>query len=78
MKMFPVKSSTIASVAHEPRTGLMEVAFKSGQTYRYGRVPEELFKEMVMSDSIGSFFHKRIKNNSAHPVTKVEDSGSVG
>lgn len=51
----------------------MEVRFKSGGTYQYGRVSEEAFRNLLMADSIGSHFHKNIRGNDAHPVSKVEE-----
>lgn len=71
MKHFPVKSDHVASVAHESRTGLMEVKFHRGGKYQYGNVSEELFKKMVMADSIGGFFTKNIKGRDWHPVRKM-------
>lgn len=73
MKMFPVQSSQIHSCGHEPRTGMLHLKFKSGGTYAYGRVDETKFKAMLDSDSIGSWFHKNLRNNAAHPCSKVEE-----
>lgn len=76
MKMFPVRSSQISEVGHEARTGLMQVKFHSGQTYQYSRIPEETFKAMLMSDSVGSYFSRHIKGNENHPVHKIENQST--
>lgn len=74
MKHFNVQSSQISSVAHEPRTGMMQIKFNHGGLYEYGRVSDEQFRAMVMADSIGSHFSKHFKNNKNHPCNKVDSS----
>jgi len=76
MKHFPVRSELISSVAHEPRTGLLQVRFKQGGAYQYGRVPEETFKAMLDADSLGSFFHQHIRGNGNFPVVKMPDQST--
>jgi len=55
MKMQPVTSSHILAVGFED--GTMHVQFKNG-TYRYDNVPEQFHKDLMASESKGSFLSR--------------------
>jgi hypothetical protein len=59
MDHIPVESSNIASIGYEPE--VLEVTFKSGDTFRYPGVPEELAGAFMNSDSKGQFFARFIR-----------------
>ena len=60
MKRTAVKSSNLVSVGYENKT--LEIEFKGGGVYTYENVPEEVYKGLISATSIGSYFHKNIKN----------------
>lgn len=59
MEWQDVKSSNIAKVRHV-HAG-MEVQFSNGAVYRYKDVPEEVFDELLKTESVGKFFFAKIK-----------------
>lgn len=70
MTLHPTKnSSQIAAMGHEG--DILEVQFHSGGHYRYENVDDDLYLRMRAAPSIGKFFGEHIKNNKAHPFTKL-------
>lgn len=67
--MSPVTSSNIASVGHDGEH--LYVSFKSGGTHRFDDVPSDTFDAMCGAESVGKFFHARIKGK--HTSSKLED-----
>lgn len=59
MKKQEVESSVIRAVGH---TRVLEIEFESGRVYQYFDVPEDLYNEMLTSDSKGRFFNQNIRN----------------
>ncbi len=58
-----VESSMIRSMGYESATGTVEVEFvPSGQVWQYYDVPETTYNEVRFASSIGSAFHKLIRN----------------
>jgi len=60
MEMQSVKSSTILAIGWENNT--LRITFNN-RTYSYSNVPKNVFDEMVLSESVGKYFHAHIKNN---------------
>ncbi len=56
-----VESSNIDSIGFEDNT--LEVKFKSGATYEYLGVPEEVYVEMMNAESKGRYLAQNIKGN---------------
>lgn len=66
----PVRSSSIASLAHDPETNTLEVRFASGATYRYADVDTATYERLRDAESVGKHFQEHIrKGGYAH--TKV-------
>lgn len=57
--MKSVTSSNIEAVGHDGSD--LYVKFKDGMTYVHKAVPEDVHKEMMDADSVGKFYHARIK-----------------
>lgn len=57
--MFPVNSSNLDYIGWQDCT--LYITFKKGYKYKYEEVPEEVFKELKESTSIGSYYHANIK-----------------
>ena len=53
-----VRSTDIVSVGYDSSVTVLEVEFKRGSIYQYVNVPENVFKELMSADSIGSYFNK--------------------
>ena len=72
MKVTPhsVTNSNIHQVGHQNAD--LFIAFHSGGTYRYDGVPESFLDEMLAAESVGKFFHARIKGQ--FPYTKLSDN----
>jgi DNA helicase HerA-like ATPase len=64
-----VYSSTVLSIGYEPTSYTLEVEFKSGGLYQYYNVPEQIYQELLASDSKGKFLHVYIKP--AYPCSRV-------
>lgn len=60
-KMQPVSSSNVSSVGYDGETGTLYVAFKNGGTYRYMKVPEEIYEGLVKAESVGGYLAKNVK-----------------
>ena len=67
--MTPVKSSSIASIAHDPATKTLSVKFTSGETYKYAGVSADQHKKLMGADSIGTHFQQSIR--SKFKATKI-------
>lgn len=59
----PVQSSNIATVGYDDESQLLDVEFRSGDVYRYQRVPKRIYTDFMVALSRGKFFHQCIKNN---------------
>lgn len=59
--MKPVKSSGLEAIGHDPKTGILTVKFKSGQTYHYEGVSVDHHSKLMSAPSIGSHFQRSIR-----------------
>jgi hypothetical protein len=60
MRREPVQSGTIRSVGYDPTAQILEVEFQQGGTFRYFSVPEFLHRGLMLADSKGAFFNRRL------------------
>lgn len=68
-----VTSSNIKSVGHDPETGKLHIEFHGGRVAEYDNVPAEKHAALTKEgDSVGEYFHKHIRNNSAHAWRYVD------
>lgn len=65
----PVESATIASIAHDSFSEVLEVIFRHGGIYEYANISDEKFKKMLKSKSTGRFFNQKIR--AKHRYRKV-------
>jgi hypothetical protein len=63
MDLIPVNSSDLEGVMYDPETGILLVEFKSGNTYQYNGVQQDVFNELVSASSIGKYFNQFIKGS---------------
>jgi hypothetical protein len=55
MPIKKVQSSMVWAVDYDPKTQVLEVAFKRSGVFRYTGVPVTVYRDMMRSDSIGSY-----------------------
>lgn len=61
-KVQPVSNSSfIAGIGYDPDTQVLTLQFTDGNSYEYNDVDDGTYNEMAASDSMGRFFHSRIK-----------------
>lgn len=71
VQMIPVDSSNLSTVGYSHDTEDMYVGFRSGDTYRYPKVPAALYHEMMAAARPGQFFVERFKKSGwvCHKIT---------
>jgi hypothetical protein len=55
MKRIPVESSMLSAVSYDTGIAELEAVFHDGAIWRYYDVPQEVFQQLLASDSKGSF-----------------------
>ena len=60
MKFIPVNSRMILGVRYNAKTREMDIVFRTGEKYRYKRVPRAVYDELISADSHGQYMHKRV------------------
>jgi tyrosyl-tRNA synthetase len=58
-----VDSSNIKSIGYDSNSKTLEVEFQSGAVYQYYDVPENIYAELMNTNSYGGFFVSLIKDN---------------
>lgn len=61
----PVQSSNIAAIGYNAEHSIIHIEFRSGGVYRYLDCSQELFNEFEAAESLGKFFHQKIKDSKA-------------
>jgi KTSC domain-containing protein len=54
-------STVISQYSYDPAKQVLRVVFVSGLIYNYKNVPQEVYNEMKMSISKGTYLNKHIK-----------------
>jgi hypothetical protein len=55
-------STVIANFDYETESEKLTVLLKSGRTYVYQQVPEDVFRAFASARSKGAFFNRQIRN----------------
>ena len=66
-----VISSFIDQIGYDDTTEELFVRFKSGSTYKYDNIAEDVYDEFMDAISKGFFFNMNIKNNILYPYEQV-------
>ena len=61
MKRHQVESSAILAVGYDAGSGILEVVFHTGRTYRYFEVPLAAYEALLDAESIGAYFNREIR-----------------
>lgn len=62
MKFIPVDSEMLVAVRYSEETRHLDVIFRTGEKYRYKRVPPLEYQGLMSARSHGQYMHKRILN----------------
>jgi len=57
-----VASSNINSIGYDEKTSTLEVEFCNGAIYQYHDVPQEVYENMLSSESTGKYLYQNVKN----------------
>lgn len=60
--MVQVESEAIDEIAYDPDRSAMFVRFAHGGWYSYFAVPTEVYKNFIVAESHGRFFHEHIRD----------------
>ena len=60
MKFTPVESSMILAVRYNDEAQHLDIIFRTGDKYRYKKVPPLEFTGLMSAKSKGQYMHKRI------------------
>jgi len=66
----PVTSSNIKSVGYDEVGKILEVEFQDGGVYQYKDVEPVVHQELVGAESVGKYFHQKIKK--VYEFSRVE------
>jgi hypothetical protein len=58
----PPSSSHIASASFDPSTDTLTIEFADGRTYDYLNVPVQVYRDLTLAASVGSYFHRHVRN----------------
>lgn len=61
MRRVPVTSGAVAAIGYDARTNELDIEYSGGDVYRYSMVPPSIHRELMASESIGSFVNREIK-----------------
>lgn len=59
-KFISLDSDMVLGVRYDADTHSMDVVFRTGDKYRYKRVPQEEYEGLLEADSHGQYMHKNI------------------
>lgn len=64
MELTPVESSNVAAVGYDGSEQILFIRFKGNEKiYEHHGVPAEVFKELLASNSVGSYYARNVKKN---------------
>jgi len=72
MNKIKANSSNLESFWYNKDKKRLTIEFWSGSIYEYADVPEQLFNELRLAESQGSYFYKNIRSNFIYKKLKKE------
>ena len=60
MRLRPVDSEMLIAAGYDKRSRILEVIFRTGETYRYKGVPSSRYEGLMSADSKGKYMHRHI------------------
>lgn len=64
--MIKVNSSTISEIGYNSASQILTVKFKSGATYEYLDVPQEIYEFVANAESVGKALNVEVKGIYEH------------
>lgn len=74
MKVTPVESTTLATVAYDKTPELLQLAFRSQAIYHYADVPAIVHQALLSAPSKGSYFNQAIRGR--FPYKRLSPCGA--
>src|SRR5438874_2741389 len=56
----PVSSSMLRRVRYDPKSGFLDVVFRTGETYRYKDVPLDEYHKLMKAESQGKYMQTHV------------------
>ena len=66
IEMKPVKSSNVKAAGYDAKAKELHIQFGNGATYRYSGVPEDVYNDLCLCESIGRFVANNLKGKFEH------------
>jgi hypothetical protein len=66
MDVTAVVSTTLATVAYDHASHILQLEFRSGAVYRYFGVPAEMHDGLLGASSKGRYFNREIREHFRH------------
>ena len=60
MRLKPVDSEMLIAAGYDKRARILQVIFRTGETYRYKEVPSSAYDGLMSADSKGKYMHRYI------------------
>jgi len=60
MKLRPVASEMLVAAGYDRKQRILQVIFRTGETYRYKEVPSSEFDGLMNAESKGKYMHRHI------------------
>ena len=57
----PVESRAIAAIGYSKRLRALEIEFRRGGTYRYLKVPQSLYRDLMTAESKARFYNRNVR-----------------
>jgi len=58
----PVVSDNLASVGYDEVQGTLEIEFRNTRIYEYFRVPEQVYRDLMVASSKGTYFAEHVRD----------------
>ena len=59
--MVPVGSSNLKEIGYDPNTQDLYIRFQNSNLFKYENVPQHIWDDFFVADSMGTYFHVMIK-----------------
>jgi hypothetical protein len=69
MKLHAVDSSMLIAAGYDETTSEMRVIFKTGDTYRYLKVPKSVYLELMKAESKGAYMKTHVIDH--YPARRI-------
>ncbi len=60
MKLRPVQSEMLIEAGYDRKSRILQVTFRTGETYRYKGVPSSEYDGLMNAESKGKYMHRYI------------------